>query len=92
MLLYVYYSGYMVSFVVGQHHGVYITSCGCISMPKHLLMLGLWPATPTKPKLAFTIELMNTIHFLLRECQASLYDVTNLLRCIGKKQPQVCYQ
>lgn len=58
-------------------------------MPNRLLMLGLWPATPTKPKLAFTLELMDMIHFLVRECQVSLYDITNFLQCIGKKQPQV---
>jgi len=53
-------------------------------------MLGLWPATPTRPNLAFTLELMNTIHFLVRECQTSLHDVANVLRCIGRQQSQVC--
>ena len=52
-------------------------------------MLGLWPVTPTRPKLAFTMELMNAINFLAHECQTSLHDVANLLRCIGKHQPQV---
>ncbi len=68
-----------------------LTSCGCLSMSKRLLMLGLWPATPTRPKLAFTMELMNTIHYLVRECQTSLHDVANFLRCVGKQQPQVCF-
>ena len=51
-------------------------------------MLGLWPATLTRPKLAFTMELMNAINFLVRECQTSLHDVASLLQCIGKQQPQ----
>ena len=39
---------------------------------------------------AFTMELMNAIRFLARECQTSLHDFANLLRSIGKQQPQVC--
>ncbi len=36
--------------------------------------VGFMAATPTRPNLAFTLELMNP-----RECQNSLHDVANLL-------------
>ncbi len=47
-------------------------------------MLGLWPATPTRPKLAFTMELMNTIHYLVRECQTSLHECCQLFAVCWK--------
>ncbi len=52
-------------------------------------MCGLWPATPSKPRLAFTLELMDMVHCLVLECQTSLHDVVNFLKISGKTQPEV---
>ena len=52
-------------------------------------MCNLWPATPSKPKLAFTVELMDLIHGLVLECQVTIHDVVNFLKLSGKNQPEV---
>ena len=75
--------------MVGQHHGLLITFCGCSTMAERLLTCGLWPATPNKPQIAFTLSLMNKIHYLVLECQIPLHDVFNFLRLSGKPQSKV---
>ena len=63
--------------------------CGCKSPAEQLLELNLWPATPSKPTIAFTIELMTFVHMLTLECQASLYDISTFLKVTSVKQAQV---
>lgn len=74
---------------VGQHHGQHVTFCGCSSIVERLFMCGLWPATPNNPSLAFTLDLMNKIHYLVLECQVSLRDISNFLQSTGRSQPEV---
>ncbi len=78
-----------VASTAGQHHSVYITCCGCKSIAERLLEVHLWPATPVKPKLAFTLDLMDIIHYLVLECKASLHDISNYLKAVGTPQPMV---
>ncbi len=61
-----------------------------MSVSERLFCLGLWPATPVKPNVAFTLDLMEVVHNLVLECQSSLHDIHSFLRLTGKKQPKVC--
>ena len=74
---------------IGQHHGITVVFCGCKSPAERLLELNLWPATPSKPTLAFTIELMRFAQMLILECYASLYDIIAFLKTTATKQLQV---
>lgn len=68
---------------------MYVTCCGCKSIAERLLEVDLWPATPVKPKLAFTLALMDAIHYLVLECKASLHDISKYLKAVGTPQPMV---
>ena len=65
--------------------------CGCKSPAERLLELNLWPATSTKPTLAFTIELMSFAQMIILNCYASLYDIVSFLKATRIKQRQVYY-
>jgi hypothetical protein len=56
---------------------------------ERLLELNLWPATPSKPLLAFTTELMDFARMLVLKCYASLYDIVSFLKAAAVKQSQV---
>lgn len=79
----------MLVTMVGQHHGLFFTFCGCSTMAERLLACELWPATPNKPQIAFTLPLMNKIHYLVLECQIFIHDIFNFLRLSGKPQSKV---
>ena len=65
--------------------------CGCKSPAERLLELNLWPATPTKPTLAFTIELMSLAQMIILNSYASLYDIVSFLKATRIKQHEVYY-
>ena len=80
---------YITISLVGQHHGIVVVFCGCKSPAERLLELNLWPATPSKPTLAFTVELMEFARMLILECYASLYDIVAFMKTTAIKQLQV---
>ena len=53
---------------------VAVQFCSC--KPDFLRLLGfnLWDATPTRPELAFTTDLMKLLHTLNLECQVAVKD------------------
>ena len=65
--------------------------CGCKSPAERLLELNLWPATPTKPTLVFTIELMSLAQMITLNCHASLYDIVSFIKATCIKQHRVYY-
>lgn len=66
---------------LGQHH-VMVEYCACHTKVERLFQLGLWPATPSTPKLAFTTSLFDLIHSMTLECQVSLHDICRMLHMI----------
>ena len=76
----------------GQHHEVSIAVCEsqCQSVLERIVELGWWPASPSRPNLVFTLDLMNTVHNLVLKCHASLLDISKFLRMTGVKQLKVC--
>ena len=56
--------------------------CGCKSEVETLTELRLWPATPTKPTLAFTFQLLDMLEALLLECQVSVKDFVEALKLL----------
>ena len=49
--------------------------CGCLPEFLQLLQFGLWGGTPSKPRIAFEIELLQLIHAIQLECHASLKSI-----------------
>lgn len=54
---------------------VAVQFCDCEPDFLRLLRFNLWSATPTKPELAFTIDLMKLLHTLNLECQVAVKDL-----------------
>ena len=61
-------------------HSVDMQFCGCHSTPGgshldvQLLRAGLFPASPLRPTIAFTFELLDTFHLLTLQSKISAYD------------------
>lgn len=49
-----------------------------------LLQFGLWGGTPTKPRTVFSIELLELIHAMQMECQASLKSICLAFQIFGE--------
>ena len=59
---------------LGTHHQVQVEVCSCSSVPVTLVHHRLWPATPSRPGLAFHFDLMEAMESLLLECQVAAKD------------------
>lgn len=67
---------YMLLFTIaGASFEVEIEFCKCQSNFIQLIQFGLWGATPSKPTLAFSIELLELFHAIQMECQVSLKSI-----------------
>lgn len=51
-----------------------VTFCSCHSETKTFFKLGLFPATPKHPKMAFTFQFLDLLEAMVLECQVSLQD------------------
>ena len=58
--------------------------CSSESEPITLLRLNLWAATPTKPTLAFSVELMLRMKILMLDCQVAVMDFAQSLESQSK--------
>ena len=47
----------------------------------------LWPATPVKPVLAFTFDLLDSLEALLLECQVATKDFVEALKLTSDYPP-----
>ena len=56
--------------------------CGCEPDFLRLLRFNLWGAKPTKPELAFTMDLMKLLHALNLECQVAVKDFCAALQTL----------
>ena len=60
--------------------------CKCVPDALRLINLGYWPATPTRPILAFTCSFMEWLEALLLECQISVQDFSNAVEIMIKEK------
>ena len=60
--------------------------CKCVPDALRLIKLGYWPATPTRPVLAFTHSFMEWMEALLLECQVSVQDFSSAVEMIIKEK------
>ena len=56
--------------------------CKCKLDAHRLMELGYWPATPSRPVVAFSISLMDWMEATLLECQVAVQDFTNALKML----------
>ena len=47
-----------------------------------LIRLNYWPATPSRPSIAFSFSLLDWLQALLLECQVPVQDFSNALEFI----------
>ena len=50
-----------------------------------LIRLNYWPATPSRPSIAFSFSLLDWLQALLLECQLPVQDFSNALEFIATK-------
>ena len=58
----------------------------CLPAPIRIIELGYWPATPTRPFLAFTQSFMDWMEALLLECQVCVQDFASAVEMIIKEK------
>ena len=71
-LLFFFLSGFQVV--------VAVQFCSCEPDFLRLLRFNFWGATPTKPELAFTMDLMKLLHTLNLECQVAVKDFCSAIQ------------
>ena len=71
---------------VGIPYHLNVQFCKCVPDALRLINLGYWPATPTRPVLAFTFSFMEWLEALLLECQISVQDFSNAVEMMIKEK------
>ena len=61
---------------------VAVQFCSCEPDFLRLLRFNFWGATPTKPELAFTMDLMKLLHTLNLECQVAVKDFCSAIQTL----------
>ena len=64
---------------IGIQRDVSFERCTCTSEAQTLLQAGFFPATPSRPRLAFALELLDLLEALLLECQVAVQDFVSAL-------------
>ena len=65
---------------IGIQRDISFEKCPCTSEAQTLLQAGFFPATATRPRLAFALELLDLLEALLLECQLAVQDFVSALR------------
>ena len=68
--------------ILGIPRKMSIEFCKCKLDAHRLMELGYWPATPSRPMLAFSMPLMDWMEALLLECQVAVQDFTSALKML----------
>ena len=69
---------------IGIQRDVSFERCPCTSETQTLLQAGFFPATATRPRLAFALELLDLLEALLLECQVAVQDFVAALHYLHK--------
>lgn len=66
--------------LLGIQHHINVTFCHCEEEATTLIRYCLWPASPTRPVMAFAFDLLDRCESLLLECQVALSDFVASLK------------
>ena len=79
-------------YAIGVPRTLSVMFCPCESDVVKLIKLNYWPATPTRPSIAFSFSLLDWLEALLLECQVALHDATEAIAFLIKEKMEcVCY-
>lgn len=79
----VHFRPVMIADTRGLQKEVHVQFCGCEPDFLRLLRFRLWGATPSKPELAFSINVMDLLHTLNLECQVAVKDFCDALQTMA---------
>lgn len=65
---------------LGLQHYHTMQACNCEDLAVTLVRLGLWPASPTLPRVAFSFDFMLTLRAMVLEGQISLSSFCNAMQ------------
>ena len=83
----------MCMYAIGVPRTLSVMFCPCESDVVKLIKLNYWPATPTRPSIAFSFSLLDWLEALLLECQVALHDATEAIAFLIKEKMEcVCAQ
>ena len=71
---------------LGKPYTLNVQFCKCQADMLRLIQIGYWPATPTRPVLAFTKAFMDWMETLLLECQVSAQDFSCAIEMMVKEK------
>ena len=81
----------MCMYAVGIPRTLSVMFCPCESDVVKLIKLNYWPATPTRPSIAFSFSLLDWLEALLLKCQVALHDATEAIAFLIKEEMEcVC--
>ena len=81
----------MCMYAIGVPRTLSVMFCPCESDVVKLIKLNYWPATPTRPSIAFSFSLLDWLEALLLECQVALHDATEAIAFLIKEKMEcVC--
>jgi len=90
MLHVCYYTAFVLNLFEGVTHDVDVMFCRCEDMGVTLLRLGLWPATATEPRCAYSIQLLRWLESLMLSGHVSVHSFVEAVRFRnGQSQQQV---
>ena len=75
-----------IPYALGKPYTLHVQFCKCQADLLRLIEIGYWPATPTRPVLAFTRTFMDWMEALLLECQVSVQDFSCAVEMIIKEK------
>lgn len=82
---------YIYIVIIGIPRHAEVGFCKCKSDALTLTELGYWPATPTRPNLAFSFEFLDWMEALLLEAQVVVLDYCSAVEFMLKdKLSKVC--
>ncbi len=88
-----YVSMCCILWFMGIQHQLCVVFCHCEAEPLTLLRLNLWAATPTRPTLAFSTDLLLKMKIMMLDCQVAVMDFAQALETqsnlLGPDYPQV---
>jgi len=69
----------------GRQHQEMIEFCKCDKEVQSLVRLGLWPATPDTPNMAFQMSLLEMQRVLQMEAHVSLYSFCEVIKHLNNE-------
>lgn len=68
------HGAFITSCIAGLEHHIHLVCCDCEPVTTTMVRMGIWPASPHSPQLAYTFGLLDWVEALMMECQVALKD------------------